>query len=237
MWWKVGLVGLAFLGMLLRTRAIDEFKDFGHDAKNYPDRPVQRGLVSRGQVVGIGVVAGGVEILAIWGLGAMAVVYYLPVMVYSFLMAREFFVGEWLVGKFTLYFLLHQAIFLLMVVWAYMTFGVEFGFNAGVGMVVVMCVMAGAEIVRKFEVRRDKRGRVVKDTYVAVWGLDNARTVLAFMIGVPGVGLAILMDSVVPVVVAIVGVVGLEAWRGKTKYSRIVASGVFVVQGIVMVMI
>ena len=46
-----------FFFFLLRQRVVDEFKDSSHDLKNFPDRPVPRGLISKKQLVYLGAVA------------------------------------------------------------------------------------------------------------------------------------------------------------------------------------
>lgn len=231
------LVGASFLFLLLRQRVLDEFKDFRHDSKNYVNRPLQRGLITKRQLAVMGVLAFAGEIGMVFLISPMALIYYIPVLIFSFLMAKEFFVGKWLKTRQTAYFISHQSVYILLAVWACLTFRVEFSFYAVLAVVAVVCVMAGAEIVRKYEVRKDARGKAVNDTYITMWGLAGARTALEFMIAVPGVIIAIIMNNIVPGIVALVGVIAIEALSRKQLYTRLIAGLVFVIQAILVVML
>jgi len=50
-------IAISFLFFMLRMRVTDEFKDASHDNSNYPNRPVQRGIITKKQLVIIGVIS------------------------------------------------------------------------------------------------------------------------------------------------------------------------------------
>lgn len=177
--WDLGVLvfGGLFFFFLLRTRVTDEFKDATHDSEKYPNRPVQRGVIKRWQLVVLGIIALAGEIVCLFWLGFMTWVggnyglyWYLAILGYSMLTAFEFFVGEWLKKHFNLYFVLHQLIFVLFAGLAFSLFDTDqFRYNllAGIGFVLYMAVV---EIARKYELRFDSSGVVVRDTYLEVWG-------------------------------------------------------------------
>ncbi len=164
------LIAISFLAFLLRTRVTDEFKDARHDDSNYPNRPVQRGVISRSVLLRVGLLALLVEIVAAIAVGTllgrpMAAFSYLAVLVFSALTAVEFFVPNWLERQFTLYFITHQLIFACFAFWIGNLFEPNLPGFFGFGM-----LMISIEVIRKFEIRRNASGEIVPDTYPAVWG-------------------------------------------------------------------
>lgn len=172
---NTALVALIFFMFLLRTRVTDEFKDSAHDDENYPNRPVQRGLISRKQIAWIGAVAFAIEltlVLVLWGghSGFWGPLSYLPVLVYSWLTANEFFVGDWLNRHFNIYLVLHQLIFVFFAAWGVVVTLGDFKIRDIAGSLGFVLMMMLVEIARKYEIRLNPAGEVVKDTYLAVWG-------------------------------------------------------------------
>lgn len=231
------LVSVSFLFLLLRQRVLDEFKDYEHDSKNYSHRPLQRGLVTRKQLVAIGIIAFIGEIAAIWLISPMGLLYYIPVLIFSFLMAKEFFVSKWLKKHQTAYFLSHQSVYVLLALWACLTFGVGFSLYAVLASVALICIMTGAEIVRKYEVRKNANGKIVNDTYITMWGALNTRITLEFMVGIPGLFIAIIMHSVIPCAVALVGVIAIEMLSRNQNHVRLMAGLVFLVQAVLVIVL
>jgi 4-hydroxybenzoate polyprenyltransferase len=171
------LIGIAisFLFFMLRTRVTDEFKDASHDNANYPNRPVQRGLITKKQLVTIGLISllleiTGVVLAATATANPMAGWLYLLIMAYSVLTAFEFFATEFLDRHFNLYFLTHQAVFLLYPIWLFNMFGTGWTLQSIAGGIAFIVLMASLEVMRKYEIRKNPAGEIVKDTYLAVWG-------------------------------------------------------------------
>ena len=100
--------------MFLHLRVFDEHKDYEEDLKHYPDRVLQSGLISLKHLKILGAIAIGLELLlsAIWmPLGKpAALVAVVIAIVYSVLMPKEFFVGQWLKRHFLVYTVSHMLI-------------------------------------------------------------------------------------------------------------------------------
>ena len=212
---QTALVAVLFFAFLLRTRVTDEFKDSEHDSANYPNRPVQRGVVTRGQLQILGGIALAVELACAISVAVVAghlasVVWYLPVLGYSALTAKEFFVPRWLERHFNIYFLSHQLLFVWFALWAYQQFGASDTERKDVSytaLVAFVLLMATIEIIRKYEVRVDPQGNVVADTYLAVWGQRWTSWALALLMFSSSLVLGYALFSFVPLPLG-----GMAAW-------------------------
>jgi len=167
-------IAISFLFFMLRMRVTDEFKDASHDNSNYPNRPVQRGIITKKQLVIIGVISLFIELGSAVAAGLFqsnlnSALVYLAILGYSVLTGFEFFIAGYLEKHFNLYFLLHQAIFILYPIWVLNIFGTVINSSVLVVATVFMLFMAGMEIMRKYELRYDPAGALVMDTYLAVW--------------------------------------------------------------------
>jgi 4-hydroxybenzoate polyprenyltransferase len=93
---------------LLQIRTADEKKDFDHDNKYHPTRPVQRGIVTLGELAVINKLCIGLQLLLyasfldwrIFGLGLLS-------QGYAILTKKEFFVRDWIRQHFYIYYLTH----------------------------------------------------------------------------------------------------------------------------------
>ena len=182
-------IAISFLFFMLRMRVTDEFKDASHDNSNYPNRPVQRGIITKKQLVTIGVISLVIELSSVAAAGLFqsnlnSALLYLAILGFSVLTGFEFFIAGYLEKQFNLYFVLHQAIFLLYPIWVLNVFGTEVSSSVLVAATVFVLFMASMEIMRKYELRYDPAGVLVMDTYLAVWG-DGAFW-LMFVISVCG---------------------------------------------------
>jgi len=186
-----------FSFFLLRQRVVDEFKDSYHDQKNFPDRPVPRGLISKQQLIILGVVALSFEWFFVYLLGAKALIAYIPVFLYSLLMAKEFFIPEWLNRHFNLYLLSHEAIFILFGLFFITIINGRFVStnNSYLALGVLLTAPFSIEIIRKFSPRYDKKGKPVQDTYSTVWGRNTALSILVLLLFLTALFLTLLKDS------------------------------------------
>lgn len=102
-------VALMFL-LLFHLRVFDEHKDYEQDRATRPDRPVQRGLVTLGELEVAGAIAIGLELaIAFAAFGADGVWWLLP-LGYSVLMLFEFGAKTWLERHYAIYAISHSAI-------------------------------------------------------------------------------------------------------------------------------
>lgn len=102
---------------LLQIRLADESKDFEHDSIHYPDRPVQRGLITLAELETLK----NLVIILFVAVSASTVTWSVILWAgilqgYSFLTRREFYIREWLRRHFLIYQMIHY-IQLLILCW------------------------------------------------------------------------------------------------------------------------
>lgn len=93
---------------LLQIRTADEKKDFEHDNKYHPNRPVQRGIVTLGELAVVNkiCIAGQLLLFAsFWN--KRIFVLGLISQGYAVLTKKEFFVREWIRNHFFIYYVTH----------------------------------------------------------------------------------------------------------------------------------
>lgn len=231
-------IAISFLFFMLRMRVTDEFKDASHDSSNYPNRPVQRGIITKRQLVAIGVISLLVELAAVLLAGLFqnnihSAVYYLLILGYSVLTGFEFFMADYLEKHFNLYFILHQAIFILYPIWVFNIFGTDSSVTVLVASLIFVLFMASMEIMRKYELRYSPSGEVVMDTYLAVWG--SAAFWLMFVISVFGpIALVMSFSSSWLYVIAGVAFALLLAFRKKNDAVRGIVAISFIATSLVI---
>lgn len=233
----LGLLALAFLSFMLRMRVTDEFKDFGHDNSNYPNRPVQRGAITKPQLVAIGVTAGTLELSTVLAFAqgihfVEVLIWYFAVVAFSVLTRFEFFAKDFLDRHFTIYFLVHQGIFLIYPLWIAVHYESSWG-GLPLGVIGFVAVMAAMEIVRKYEIRRNPAGEVVADTYIAVWG-SASFWVLLILLQLSAVLLFTISGNLWILVIAALSTVGLLLVRKQSETVRGVAAFAFISQSLVI---
>lgn len=198
---------LAFLGLLYTMRVIDEHKDYEEDCVNYPERVLQRGLVTRAQLRWTLIVAIPLQacicIAYDGGIGAVTAAWAVT-FGWLLLLWRELFVGDWLRGHFMVYALTHVPMFPLMTYWV-----TTMGARRGVGgtdvvllLAMTFCVGFAGEMARKM--RSPERELEHYDTYTSVLGIGRAAAVaVAFLVAgtVPAVALLARVGSVAYVTV------------------------------------
>ena len=228
-----GLAALAFTSFLLRQRVMDEFKDRGHDDLNYPDRPVQRGAISIKNLVGLGLAAFALELSSVISIAAISshwqsVYYYLAVIAFSLLTSREFFIPNWLNRHFTTYYISHQLIFVFFILWAFSIFDTKAELRLVAGAFSFIFIMASLEIMRKYEIRTNSAGDVVKDTYLAVWGKTQTNLVLALGVAISGVLLGLFESTVLSIFGSISGLIIIGVRKSERAVQAATIGGFFV---------
>ncbi len=121
------LGAFTLLCIFFHLRIFDEHKDYEEDCRNYPDRVLQKGLISLRHLKIAGAIVIFLELLcaACWmptGKPA-ALVAVLATLGFSLLMLKEFFVPQWLKKHFLIYAISHMMIMPLiaMVVFSFTT--------------------------------------------------------------------------------------------------------------------
>jgi len=190
-WVDAVLGSLVFFLALLHVRLMDEHKDYDKDCEAYPDRLLSRGVVTLRMLKGMLGVVLVLEAGLAAMLGVQALVVWLALFAFTLAMLVEFGVGEWLNRRLGWYLVSHQAMVLLMAVFAAAvrvdllalppTSLVALGM-LGLGMI---CATVTFELGRK--TWSPDREHASADSYTKVWG--RPRTVVTTMaVALTGLG-------------------------------------------------
>ena len=170
----------AFL-FFFQLRVCDEFKDAEDDARYRPYRPVPRGLVTLRELATLGVVAAAIQAGLAWWLEPRLLAVLALVWAYMTLMAREFFVAEWLKARPFTYLWSHMLVVPLVDLYATACDWLAAGAAPPAGLVWFLLASffngVVVEIGRKLRAPDDEETGV--ETYSAVWG--RPRAVRAFL--------------------------------------------------------
>lgn len=178
------LGAVTLLCFFFHLRAFDEHKDFEADSRHYPDRILQRGLITLRDLKVLGAIAIATELLCAalwWPLGQpAALVSVFVAMAFSVLMLKEFFAREWLRRHPLVYATTHMLVMplLALVVFSFATGKYLweapgwFCLYAFVGFFVTF----NWEISRKIRVPADEIEGV--DTYSKIFGTYGAAWVV-----------------------------------------------------------
>lgn len=105
--------------LFFHLRVFDEHKDFADDSRHYPERVLQRGVVTLRDLRRLGALAISIELALSALRGPAAAVAVLMTLGFSILMLKEFFVPAWLKRHFLLYAISHMMIMPLMALTVY----------------------------------------------------------------------------------------------------------------------
>jgi hypothetical protein len=202
----------AFFFML---RVFDEHKDYELDVKNHPHRVLQSGLITLGHLKVAGAIAIalqlGVSLAADRGFGLVTQIW-LGVFVYALLMAKEFFIGEWLSKRLVLYAFTHMLIMPMALVWMAQMGARGVMLPGTIIGLALMSFLSGSafEISRKLKAPADERPTV--DSYTKILGTTGAPAA-TFVVLAAGAGVELwLLEQLTgrqPVVAAAVLAIGL----------------------------
>jgi 4-hydroxybenzoate polyprenyltransferase len=172
----------AFLSTIiffLQLRIADEFKDYDDDLAYRPYRPVQRGLVLLSELKRIALAAAAFLFAGVLWINPRLVFPLLLVWAYMLLMAKEFFVHDWLKRRPVIYLVSHMLI--MPLIYFYIT-ACDWTFeDAAMPSHLVWLLGMGffngivIEIGRKIRSPQDEEQGV--ETYSALWGPARATIV------------------------------------------------------------
>lgn len=230
------LIAAAFLFFMLRMRVTDEFKDRRHDNHNYPNRPVQRGLISPRALISMGVTALTLELIFAYSAGfisgqPISIFWHLAILGFSVLTHFEFFAKAYLEAHFNLYFFIHQLIFLLYPVWVFSIWSTPVNPRTLAGAISFVGYMTAMEIVRKYEIRLDPKGNPVPDTYLAVWG-RGAFWIMFTLTLLGGAGLYYSSEYPLALIVAGITAIALLVKKSDDNLVRAIVAIGFITQSI-----
>ena len=161
-------------------RVFDEHKDYHDDCLHYPERVLQRGLVSLAQLRLLGGGAIAVELILAAANGLPAFISLLVALAFSLLMLREFFAGAWLRRHFLLYAASHMLIMPLLSLMVFSFATGRFPWQAPAWFWVYswvgFCVTSNWEVSRKIRAPADEIEGV--ESYTRVFGTYGAAYVV-----------------------------------------------------------
>jgi 4-hydroxybenzoate polyprenyltransferase len=227
------LAALAAVAFFLMLRVFDEHKDYAADCVAHPERVLQRGVITLRHLKLVGAAAIAVQfavsLLYDRGIGVVTSAW-LVALVWSLLMAREFFIGAWLRPRLALYALSHMIAMPLAVHWM-LRMGADGAALPAWGWALpAVSYLTGSafEIGRKLKAPEDERPDV--DSYTRVFGTARAPMVLAAVLTLAAAGFAAMIRVVAggPATLAagalLSGSVAL-AWSASLRFGRAPSAG------------
>jgi hypothetical protein len=180
-----GLVALWLFFLWLRV--LDEHKDFANDRAAHPHRVLQRGLVTLRDLKVVGGVAIAIQLgVSVWidsGIGVVTV-WWLAALAWSLLMAKEFFVRDWLRRHIVWYAFSHMVVMLALVVWVATMGHATAPYSRATWMLAALVYASGLafEMGRKMRAPHDEHP--LADSYTQSLGVTRAVFLLAAVVGV-----------------------------------------------------
>lgn len=188
------LGAIALLCLFFHLRLFDEHKDYEDDCRYFPERVLQRGIVTLRELRGLGAAALALELTTAGCRGVATLTVMALTIIYSVLMLKEFFVRDWLKRHFLVYTGSHMLIMPLfaLVVYSFAT-GRWFWTAPGwfwIYAFVGFFVTLNWEVSRKIRAPEDEREGV--DSYTKVFGTYGA-AYLVLLIRVIDTGMVMLV--------------------------------------------
>jgi hypothetical protein len=197
--WRFPAGCIVLLFMFFHMRVIDEHKDFERDRVVHPDRILSRGLVTLKQLRNAGLFAVAVELCFSYLFGAPAFFMCAVLLVFSWLIYKEFYAGELLENHLLANAFVHLIIMPAYSLYVFTVVADRFPWSAPVPMLLYAWVSYGVglayELSRKTRAPADERPGLitysnVKGPYPPAWG---ALLALLFS-GIISVLVGLLMD-------------------------------------------
>jgi len=118
-------LALGILTQLLLLRVLDEFKDHEYDKEHHPDRVLQKGILGLDDLRAILFLSVSAQVVLniIWGDPLNG--SWLLMMLWTFLMTKEFFIGNWLRKRVFLYLFSHMTVMIFLVSWLFSFYGLS----------------------------------------------------------------------------------------------------------------
>jgi len=193
----VGTILMVFF--LLRVRITDDIKDFEYDSDFHKNRALQRKVISIKQLKIVLTMVLLAELVLQFFLPSFAVYLYLGLLVYSFLMYKDFFSKNLLERAFFLYILLHQIIFSFYIYYYICIFSekvIALGIKDFLVIIFLFLTMYIYEVSRKMNHRFDVENKKTNDTYVYRWGKKNVMILLFSFIFLQLACLSFIFESI-----------------------------------------
>ena len=209
----------------LMLRVFDEHKDFEADAVAHPQRVLQRGLITLRDLKRVGIVAIVVQLgVSLWFDGGAGPVtaWWVTAFAWSTLMAREFFVREWIRRHLVVYALSHIVVMAIVAMWIATMGAPRAAFASAPWAFAALSLFAGLafEIARKM--RAPEQEHPMADSYTQALGVRTASGLLLGVVvgaGMVALGLtALLTGRVGMIALATLGAVVVMAALSITRF-------------------
>lgn len=172
--------------LFLVIRIFDEHKDYALDVINHPQRVLQSGLITLKHLKVLGVVAVIAQLVfSIYSDGFAfggATISYLIMFTYLCLMGAEFFCGEWLEKRLTIYAFSHMLIMPLIVYWLANLAVPNVVLNESLMVMMLLAFISGFcfEITRKTKGIEEERDTV--DSYSKIFGTKGSAYIVMLLV-------------------------------------------------------
>jgi 4-hydroxybenzoate polyprenyltransferase len=172
--------------LFLVIRIFDEHKDYALDVINHPQRVLQSGLITLKHLKVLGVVAVIAQLLfSLYSDGFSfggATISYLIMFTYLCLMGAEFFCGQWLEKRLTLYAFSHMLIMPLIVYWLANLAVPNVVLNESLIVMMLLAFISGFcfEITRKTKGIEEERDTV--DSYSRIFGTKGSSYLVMLLV-------------------------------------------------------
>jgi 4-hydroxybenzoate polyprenyltransferase len=207
--------------VFLHLRLFDERKDFEHDKRHNPDRPLPRGLVTLKELRIAWVLAIVTELaLSAW-LGIEALIAMTVVVAYSIVMLNEFWIGGWMRPRLYTYAVTHTLITPLMLLFVMSAETNRMFWDPPAGF--ILFALAGWPLFLVFEVARKTYAPPEEPEGVNTYSSLHSPQIAAGLIVVQGVVSVALVGGAMaasPTALAICSVVALGLLGFSVPYAR-----------------
>jgi 4-hydroxybenzoate polyprenyltransferase len=182
-WGKLAFIGFA-TGLLytFHMRLFDEFKDFEHDKKYYPGRPVSRGLLSLAELWILTLIVVAAEFLLNLFAPIKALSFFGGAFIYSLLTRKEFFVRDWIREHFFVYNFTHYLQTALIIIYLYVLAGSNLSLENKTlwpHFLFTNLTLTLLEWARKMRVRSEENES--RDTYSARLGIKGSSIIFSLI--------------------------------------------------------
>jgi len=191
-------------GLFLVIRVFDEHKDYQQDVLNHPQRVLQSGLITLKHLKIMAIIAITAQVLFSLYLDDFSIggatISWLIMFTYLCLMGAEFFCGEWLEKRLTLYAFSHMMIMPLTVFWlanlATPSVDVTSVLTPSLYVMMLLAFVSGFcfEIARKTRGPEEERDTV--DSYSKIFGTKGSAYVVMALVSAMLVSQVLLLLSI-----------------------------------------
>ncbi len=177
--------------VFFHLRVFDGHKDYEGDLLAYPDRVLSKGLVTLRDLKILGVLAIGTELgLSVW-IGSKALIVWALTLLFTLLMAREFFLGRWLRKHLVVYAVSHNPVVACLALFCWACTDADWSYTMAAYFAVVSLGSLVFEVGRKFRLPSEEVPGV--ESYTSVLGRGTAMAFLWTLIHLTAVSLGLLI--------------------------------------------